>query len=988
MTRACLDAADLPDALQEFVAGRAEGIPFLVEEVLAGLVGDGALTERGGRWHAADLSAPGVPATFANAVRRRLDGLSAESRQVIGAAAVLGRRFEWTLLGQVTGLADVAVVAALRDGVGLQLIVAERDSFRFRHALTHEAVLAGLLPPERTMLAGRALAAAEAAHPGLPGGWCTLAADLAGRAGDAARAGALLLEAGRRDLAVGALASAEHTLTRAAGLVEPTLRTSVDEALAEVFAMSGQVDRAIETGRMLLARLGPPSPRAAHLHLGIARAAIAGARWAEAAASIEVARDSAGADTAQVDACAAQVAAGQGRLEEADRLARAALQAAESGPGQRVQPEVACEALEVIGRVARQRDLEAAERAFARAADTAAAHGLQLWRLRALHELGTIDQLRTESVDRLEQARELAVAQGALALTATLDLQIAAGLNKQFRADEAMAAARRSADASRRFHLATLPMALIFQATAHAIRGEEGPMEDKIAEAVTLAPDDQDVLGCAWGHCRATFCLLAADLGAAHARMTTGAGLMLSSPATIAPPFLGLWPLLGALLGRDAADAAARVRAAHGTRHLVVATLLGYANAGPGRPPGPGRPGRGSVRRRRPADGAAGGLVPALRAPPGRGGGAGRRVGRAGRLAAGSRRVLRRARRRPGGGRLPGPAAPGRRAGAAAPGRRRGPAGAVARAGRDRTRGRRAQAGRPGPRQPRDRGADVPVATHRGEARGEPVRQDRPAPGPASWVFRRAKWVAAPFLIGCAHRCRGPRPRATMTDMITDQEKLAGGVTAVLERPGARLVYQVAGDGPAVVLIHGFGLDMRMWDPQVRPLAARFRVVRYDCRGFGASGPLDPAVPYSHAGNLVALLDHLDLGDAVLAGLSFGGRVALQVALAAPERVRGLALLDAVLDGVPWDPESARALERGRPAGPGGRGAGGPRGLAGPPAVRRRARAAGPGRRAGGHSSGLPRASTAGPGPAPPDQPAHRRARGHRRAGPRRRGTA
>ena len=588
MARACLDAAQLPAAVHEFVAGRAEGIPFLVEEVLAGLVGEGALTERDGRWHAADLSTPGVPATFADAIRRRLDGMRAESRRVIGAAAVLGRRFDWALLGPVTGLAGAAVVAALREGTDLQLVVAERDGFRFRHALTHEAVLAGLLPPERTMLAGQALAAAEAAHPGLPGAWCTLAADLAGRAGDAARAGALLLEAGRRDLAAGALASAEQTLTQARELVGPALRTSVDEALTEVFAMSGQVDRAMETGRMLLARLGPPSPRAAHLHLGIARAAIAGARWAEAAASIEVARESAGADPAQIDACAAQVAAGRGRLEEADRLARAALRAAEgSHEGQRVQPDVACEALEVIGRVARQRDLEAAERAFARAADLAGAHGLRLWRLRALHELGTIDQLRTESVDRLEQARELAVAQGALALTATLDLQIAAGLNKQFRADEALAAARRSADASRRFHLATLPMALIFQATAHAIRGEEGPMEDRIAEAVALAPGDQDVTGCAWGHCRATFCLLAADLDAAHARMTTGAGLLLSSPATIAPPFLGLWPLLGALLGRnaasdaagDAASAAARVRAAHGTRHLVVAALLGYADA-------------------------------------------------------------------------------------------------------------------------------------------------------------------------------------------------------------------------------------------------------------------------------------------------------------------------------------------------------------------------------------------------------------------------
>ena len=582
MARACLDAADLPAAdlpasVHAVVADRAEGIPFLVEEVLAGLIGEGALTERDGRWLAADLTAPGIPATFADTVRRRLDSVDADTRHVIGAAAVLGRRFDWALLSPVTGLAGPAVVAALRDGVGLQLIVAERESFRFRHALTHEAVLAGLLPPERALLAGRALAAVEAAHPGLPGTWCTLAADLAGRAGDAARAGALLLEAGRRDLAVGALASAEHTLTRARDLAGPALRTEVDEALTEVYALSGQVDRAIETGKMLLARLGSPSPLAASLHLGIARAAIAGARWAEAAASIEVARESPGADIAQIDACAAQVAAGRGRLEEADELARAALRAAESGdPG---QPEVACEALEVIGRVARQRDLAAAERAFARAADLAAAHGLQLWRLRALHELGTIDQLRTESVDRLEQARELAVAQGALALTATLDLQIAAGLNKQFRADEALAVARRSADASRRFHLATLPMALIFQATAHAIRGEEQDMEARIAEAVALAPADQDVVGCAWGHCRATLSLLADDLGQAHTQMATGAGLMLSSPATIAPPFLGLWPLLGALLDRDAEPAAARVRAAHGTRHLVVAALLGYAGA-------------------------------------------------------------------------------------------------------------------------------------------------------------------------------------------------------------------------------------------------------------------------------------------------------------------------------------------------------------------------------------------------------------------------
>ena len=133
--------------------------------------------------------------------------------------------------------------------------------------------------------------------------------------------------------------------------------------------------------------------------------------------------------------------------------------------------------------------------------------------------------------------------------------------------------------------------------------------------------------------------------------------------------------------------------------------------------------------------------------------------------------------------------------------------------------------------------------------------------------------------------------------------------TAVLPLPGAGLAYEVTGDGPAVVLVHGFGLDMRMWEPQVEPLAARYRVVRYDCRGFGASGPFDPAVPYTHAADLVALLDHLAIGQAVLAGLSFGGRVALQTALAAPARVAGLVLLDAVLDGVAWDSESADALD-------------------------------------------------------------------------------
>ena len=184
MARACVGAADLPPAVQSLVARRAEGLPFLVEEVLAGLIADGSLVERDGRWDAetvlantvlADtdaLSSTPVPATFADALSRRLSGLDLDSRRVISAAAVLGRRFDWGLLAGVTALPDDAVARALRQGVSLQIFAADTDSFRFRHALTHEAVLAGLLPPERARLAGHALAAIEVAHPGLPGDWC------------------------------------------------------------------------------------------------------------------------------------------------------------------------------------------------------------------------------------------------------------------------------------------------------------------------------------------------------------------------------------------------------------------------------------------------------------------------------------------------------------------------------------------------------------------------------------------------------------------------------------------------------------------------------------------------------------------------------------------------------------------------------------------------------------------------------------------------
>jgi 3-oxoadipate enol-lactonase len=129
-----------------------------------------------------------------------------------------------------------------------------------------------------------------------------------------------------------------------------------------------------------------------------------------------------------------------------------------------------------------------------------------------------------------------------------------------------------------------------------------------------------------------------------------------------------------------------------------------------------------------------------------------------------------------------------------------------------------------------------------------------------------------------------------------------------LQLPGSELYYEVEGDGIPVVLVHGHALDTRMWDDQVPALADVATVVRYDARGFGRS-TRDPETPYSHADDLWCLADHLGIESAVLVGLSMGGRTVVEATLAAPERVRALVLLDALLDGVRWDPDSKRGMD-------------------------------------------------------------------------------
>jgi pimeloyl-ACP methyl ester carboxylesterase len=118
---------------------------------------------------------------------------------------------------------------------------------------------------------------------------------------------------------------------------------------------------------------------------------------------------------------------------------------------------------------------------------------------------------------------------------------------------------------------------------------------------------------------------------------------------------------------------------------------------------------------------------------------------------------------------------------------------------------------------------------------------------------------------------------------------------------GHRIAYGEVGDGPRTcILVHGLLLSQRMHEPLARDLAARGnRVVTMDLLGHGRSDR--PREPWNYsipgcAQQVVALLDHLGLREAVIAGTSLGANTALEVCLLAPERVRGMVIEMPVLD--------------------------------------------------------------------------------------------
>lgn len=106
--------------------------------------------------------------------------------------------------------------------------------------------------------------------------------------------------------------------------------------------------------------------------------------------------------------------------------------------------------------------------------------------------------------------------------------------------------------------------------------------------------------------------------------------------------------------------------------------------------------------------------------------------------------------------------------------------------------------------------------------------------------------------------------------------------------PGTRLYWEARGHGEPILLVHAGIADSRMWEAQFQAFAPLYRVIRFDARGFGRSE--FGTGPFSYRGDIVALLDELEIDRAHLVGVSFGGSTALEVAVDSPDRVRSLVL--------------------------------------------------------------------------------------------------
>lgn len=129
--------------------------------------------------------------------------------------------------------------------------------------------------------------------------------------------------------------------------------------------------------------------------------------------------------------------------------------------------------------------------------------------------------------------------------------------------------------------------------------------------------------------------------------------------------------------------------------------------------------------------------------------------------------------------------------------------------------------------------------------------------------------------------------------------------SGTIEAAGGPLYYEVAGEGHPLLLVHAGIADHRMWDDQWEEFSRRYRVIRYDTRGYGRTPLLDR--DYNNRQDIYDLLAHLGVERTYIIAVSRGGSIATDFTLERPEMVDALVLVGAGLGG--WENEAGPTAE-------------------------------------------------------------------------------
>ncbi|MDX8030729.1 AAA family ATPase [Lentzea sp. BCCO 10_0856] len=558
MTAACLESERVPAELTDRLWTDSAGNPFVIEELLHGMVSGGLLVAGAQGWQVlGELKLP-VPAAFVRSVAHRTDRLGPQGREVLSIAAVLGHRFPLSVVQRVSGTDDRGLLSHLHAGVAAQLVTPDEptpDWYAFRHPLTADALLTQLTPAERTDLSQRTADAIEDLHPGLPGDWCPLVAKLRFDAGSSTRAGLLFAEAGRRALASGGAESAVALLDRAQHLLdnEVSARADVLDTLLPALAVQGDFDRAFALDITLP---GLDSTRRAKLHTRLARVAHTAGWFTEGVEQVRIARTLLGPGapdelTAQLDVNSAYLTL---NIQSADRISSAASLARQAAhAAARAQlPTVECEAWQLLGIIAREQDLAEANACFGKALALADARQMPIQHATALVRRAGNDWLEHGSTEALCRSHTEAFRVGAITVAHNVDAILA--LQSVLVGDYAEASDQidRSLEttARLRFHALTRYL-LMAKATLAAHRADRAGTDDAVAKFESVGKSSAQEYPLCIGLARAFCALLEENHALATQELDRALALESQNPTTFhLSGTHGMRVLLGVLDGR------------------------------------------------------------------------------------------------------------------------------------------------------------------------------------------------------------------------------------------------------------------------------------------------------------------------------------------------------------------------------------------------------------------------------------------------------